>query len=144
MHPVGLALSSEEHTPNELVRQAAMGEQAGLEYALISDPFHPWTDTQGESPFVWATIGGIAQATNTLRLGTGVTCPTIRTHPVVIAQAAATAGAMMPGRFFLGVGSGENLNEHVVGARWPAPNVRQDMLEEAVGVTLRLGKGGNP
>src|SRR4051812_36689673 len=143
MQPVGLALSSEEHPPNELVRQAQLGEEAGFEYALISDHFHPWIDKQGESAFVWATIGGIAQATNTLRLGTGVTCPTIRTHPVVIAQAAATAGAMMPGRFFLGVGSGENLNEHVVGARWPAANVRQDMLEEAVEVIRRLWKGGN-
>jgi len=143
MQPVGLALSSEEHPPNELVRQAQLGEQAGFEYALISDHFHPWTDSQGESPFVWATIGGIAQATSTLRLGTGVTCPTIRTHPVVIAQAAATAGAMMPGRFFLGVGSGENLNEHVVGTRWPAANIRQDMLEEAVEVIRLLWQGGN-
>jgi coenzyme F420-dependent glucose-6-phosphate dehydrogenase len=143
MHPIGLALSSEEHPPNELVRQAVMGEQAGFEYALISDHFHPWTDSQGQSPFVWATIGGIAQATKTLRLGTGVTCPTIRTHPVIIAQAAATAGAMMPGRFFLGVGSGEKLNEHVVGTRWPAANVRQDMLEEAVEVIRLLWKGGN-
>src|SRR5436305_1774932 len=120
-----------------------MGEETGFEYAFVSDHFHPWTDTQGQSPFVWATIGGIAQATNTLRLGTGVTCPTIRTHPVIIAQAAATAGAMMPGRFFLGVGSGENLNEHVVGTRWPAANVRQDMLEEAVEVIRLLWQGGN-
>ena len=143
MQPIGLALSSEEHPPNELVRQAQLGEKAGFEYALISDHFHPWTDSQGQSPFVWATIGGIAQATSTLRLGTGVTCPTIRTHPVVVAQAAATAGAMMPGRFFLGVGSGENLNEHVVGARWPAANIRQDMLEEAVEVIRLLWQGGN-
>jgi G6PDH family F420-dependent oxidoreductase len=92
---------------------------------------------------VWGTIGAIAQATSTLRLGTGVTCPTIRTHPVVIAQAAATAGALMPGRFFLGVGSGENLNEHVVGTRWPAANVRQDMLEEAVEIIRLLWEGGN-
>src|SRR3954468_23655481 len=143
MQPVGLALSSEEHPPNELVRQAVLGEEAGFEYALISDHFHPWTDTQGQSPFGWGVIGGIAQATSTLRLGTGVTCPTIRTHPVVIAQAAATAGAMMPGRFFLGVGSGENLNEHVVGARWPAAAERQDMLEEAVEVIRLLWKGGS-
>src|SRR5436309_846266 len=142
MQPVGLALSSEEHPPNELVRQAQLGEEAGFEYALISDHFHPWIDKQGETPFVWATIGGIAQATNTLRLGTGVTCPTIRTHPVVIAQAAATAGAMMPGRFFLGVGSGENLNEHVVGACWPPTDVRLAMLEEAVDVIRLLWEGG--
>lgn len=143
MQPVGLALSSEEHSPKELVRQAQMGEEAGFEYALISDHFHPWTDSQGESPFVWGVIGAIAQATSTLRLGTGVTCPTIRIHPVVIAQAAATAGALMPGRFFLGVGSGENLNEHVVGARWPAANIRQDMLSEAVDVIRQLWRGGN-
>jgi G6PDH family F420-dependent oxidoreductase len=143
MQPVGLALSSEEHPPTELVRQALLGEVAGFEYALISDHFHPWTDTQGQSPFVWAVIGGIAQASSTLRLGTGVTCPTIRIHPAVIAHAAATAGAMMPGRFFLGVGSGENLNEHVVGARWPAAAERQDMLSEAVEVIRLLWKGGN-
>src|SRR5438105_4389423 len=143
MQPVGLALSSEEHPPQELVRQALLGEVAGFEYALISDHFHPWTDTQGQSPFVWGVIGAIAQASGNLRLGTGVTCPTIRTHPVVIAQAAATAAAQMPGRFFLGVGSGENLNEHVVGARWPAANIRQDMLEEAVEVIRLLWEGGN-
>jgi G6PDH family F420-dependent oxidoreductase len=143
MQPIGLALSSEEHPPSELVRQALLGEVAGFEYALISDHFHPWTDTQGQSPFVWAVVGGIAQASSTLRLGTGVTCPTIRTHPAVIAHAAATAGAMMPGRFFLGVGSGENLNEHVVGARWPAAAERQDMLEEAVEVIRLLWKGGS-
>src|SRR5436305_14164220 len=137
MPEIGIALSSEDHPPNELVRQAAAAEQAGFGFALISDHFHPWIDAQGHSPFVWSVVGGIAQATSTLRLGTGVTCPTIRTHPAVIAQAAATAGAMMPGRFFLGVGSGEKLNEHVVGARWPGANVRQDMLEEAVEV-IRL------
>ncbi|MBV8980762.1 MAG: TIGR03557 family F420-dependent LLM class oxidoreductase [Acidimicrobiia bacterium] len=143
MQPVGLALSSEEHPPKELVRQAMQAELAGFEYALISDHFHPWTDAQGESPFVWGVLGAIAQATSTLRIGTGVTCPTIRTHPVVIAQAAATAAALMPGRFFLGVGSGENLNEHVVGARWPAANIRLDMLSEAVDVIRLLWKGGN-
>ena len=92
---------------------------------------------------MWSVVGAIAQATSDLRLGTGVTCPTIRTHPAIIAHAAATAGSMMPGRFFLGVGTGENLNEHVVGARWPAANERQDMLEEAVEVIRLLWKGGN-
>ena len=143
MQPVGLALSSEEHQPTELVRQALLGEVAGFEYALVSDHFHPWTDSQGQSPFVWSVVGAIAQATSDLRLGTGVTCPTVRTHPAIIAHAAATAGSMMPGRFFLGVGTGENLNEHVVGARWPAANERQDMLEEAVEVIRLLWKGGN-
>ena len=88
MQPVGLALSSEEHQPIELVRQALLGEVAGFEYALVSDHFHPWTDSQGQSPFVWSVVGAIAQATGNLRLGTGVTCPTIRTHPAIIAHAA--------------------------------------------------------
>ena len=90
----------------------------------ISDHFHPWIDRQGESPFVWGVIGAIAAATRELRLGTGVTCPTIRIHPAIVAQAAATAAALMPGRFFLGVGTGENLNEHVLGDRWPSASER--------------------
>ena len=109
---------------------------------MISDHFHPWTDAQGQSPFVWAVIGGIAQATERLRLGTGVTCPTIRIHPAIIAQAAATAAAMMDGRFFLGLGTGENLNEHVVGEGWPAPDERLAMLEEAIEVIRLLWEGG--
>src|SRR5918994_1678983 len=119
MPQLGYALSSEEHGPLELVRNAARAEQAGFEFALISDHFHPWTARQGESPFVWSVIGGIAQATERLRLGTGVTCPTIRTHPAIVAHASATAAVMMEGRFFLGVGSGENLNEHILADRWP-------------------------
>ena len=89
---------------------------AGFDFALISDHFHPWSDRQGQSPFVWATLGAIARATEQLTVGTGVTCPIIRTHPAIVAHAAATVAAMMPGRFFLGVGTGENLNEHVTGA----------------------------
>jgi G6PDH family F420-dependent oxidoreductase len=139
---LGFALSSEDHPPNELVRQAALAERTGFTFALISDHFHPWTDAQGESPFVWAALGGIAQATETIRVGTGVTCPTIRIHLAVIAQAAATVAAMMPGRFFLGVGSGENLNEHVTGARWPLPDERLELLEEAVEVIRLLWQGG--
>src|SRR5690242_16172374 len=119
MTRIGYALSSEEHRPTDLVRNARAAEEAGFPFALISDHFHPWLDVQGQSPFVWSVIGGIAEATSTLELGTGVTCPLIRTHPAVIAQAAATAGAMMEGRFFLGVGTGENLNEHITGDRWP-------------------------
>ena len=142
MPELGFALSSEDHPPNELVRQAVLAERAGFTFALISDHFHPWTDAQGESPFVWATLGGIAQATEAIRVGTGVTCPTIRIHPAVIAQAAATVAAMMPGRFFLGVGSGENLNEHVTGARWPLPDERLELLEEAVEVIRLLWQGG--
>src|SRR3954452_3254717 len=143
MPELGYSLSSEEHGPSDLVRFAKAAEDAGFTYALISDHFHPWVDAQGNSPFVWTVIGGIADATERIRLGTGVTCPTIRTHPAIIAQAAATSAAMMPGRFFLGVGSGENLNEHITGQRWPEADVRQDMLEEAVAVMRLLWQGGN-
>src|SRR5918996_3866961 len=139
----GYALSSEEHLPLDLVRYARRAEEAGLPFALVSDHFHPWIDRQGESPFVWSVIGGIAVETETLRLGTGVTCPTIRTHPAIIAQAAATSAAMMPGRFFLGVGTGENLNEHILGDRWPPSDIRREMLEEAVDVMRSLWEGGS-
>ena len=142
MPQIGYALSSEEHLPNDLVRFAAQAEEAGFGYALISDHYHPWVDAQGESPFVWSVIGGIAQATKRLRLGTGVTCPTMRIHPAIVAHAAATSTAMMPGRFFLGVGTGENLNEHILGSHWPAPDKRLEMLEEAVGVIRLLWEGG--
>ena len=139
---LGYALSSEEHPPNDLVRNARRAEDAGFTFALISDHFHPWVDAQGHSPFVWSVIGGIAQATERLRLGTGVTCPTIRMHPAIVAHAAATSACMMPGRFFLGVGAGENLNEHIVGEHWPAPDERLAMLEEAIDVIRTLWEGG--
>jgi coenzyme F420-dependent glucose-6-phosphate dehydrogenase len=139
---LGYSLSSEEHGPSDLVRFAKAAEDAGFTYALISDHFHPWVDAQGQSPFVWSVIGGIAEATDRIRLGTGVTCPMIRLHPAIVAQAAATSAAMMPRRFFLGVGSGENLNEHVTGAKWPAADERLEMLEEAVEVIRLLWKGG--
>jgi coenzyme F420-dependent glucose-6-phosphate dehydrogenase len=138
----GYALSSEEHGPSDLVENASRAEEAGFEFAMVSDHFHPWTDAQGQSPFVWSVIGGIARETERLRLGTGVTCPTIRTHPAIIAHAAATSAAMMPGRFFLGLGSGENLNEHVVGEGWPAPDERLAMLEEAIEIMRLLWEGG--
>src|SRR5205085_4166765 len=128
---IGYALSSEEHEPGQLVRWAQRAEAAGFEFALISDHYHPWIDKQGQSPFVWCVIGAIAQATARLRLGTGVTCPLLRIHPAIIAQAAATSAAMLPGRFFLGVGTGENLNEHILGTHWPDVDVRLEMLEEA-------------
>jgi coenzyme F420-dependent glucose-6-phosphate dehydrogenase len=140
---IGYALSCEEHRPNDLVQFAGRAEECGFEFALISDHFHPWTDRQGQSPFVWSVIGGIAKATERLELGTGVTCPTMRIHPAVIAQAAATAAAMMPGRFFLGVGTGENLNEHILGDGWPSADVRLEMLEESVEVIRLLWQGGN-
>src|SRR5215212_5586437 len=143
MAQIGYALSSEEHTPNDLVRHARLAEQAGFSFGLISDHFHPWVDTQGHSPFVWSVLGAIAHATERLELGTGVTCPTIRIHPAIIAHAAATVSTMMPGRFFLGVGTGENLNEHILGDRWPPHQVRLEMLEEAVEVIRLLWQGGS-
>jgi G6PDH family F420-dependent oxidoreductase len=142
MTDLGYALISEEHGPDDLVDYAVRAEDAGFEYATISDHYHPWTSTQGESPFVWSTIGGIARETEEIRLGTAVTCPTVRIHPAIIAQAAATAGSMMPGRFFLGVGTGEALNEHVVGERWPPHHVRLDKLTEAIDVIRTLWEGG--
>ena len=141
MARIGYALSSEEHRPSDLVRHARLAEEAGFPFALISDHFHPWTSAQGQSPFVWSVIGGIAEATTKLELGTGVTCPMIRTHPAIIAQAAATAGSMLEGRFFLGVGTGENLNEHILGDRWPDWDVRSRMLTEAVQVIRELWRG---
>src|SRR5256886_9627716 len=142
MTEIGYTLSSEEHRPRDLVRWAVGAEESGFRFALISDHFHPWTDAQGQSPFVWAVLGGIAQATEHLRLGTGVTCPTARLHPAIVAHAAATVADMMPGRFFLGVGSGENLNEHILGDAWPPPDVRLERLAEAIGVIRKLWRAG--
>lgn len=139
---LGYALSSEEHDPRHLVRWAQRAEEVGFRFALISDHYHPWIDQQGQSPFVWCVIGAIAEATTTLRIGTGVTCPILRLHPAIVAQAAATAAVMLPERFFLGVGSGENLNEHVIGEGWPEPDVRHEMLEEAIDVLRLLWQGG--
>ncbi len=140
---LGYKLSSEEQSPLDLVRQAQMAEDTGFEFALISDHYHPWTDRQGQSPFVWSVLGAIAQATRRLVVGTAVTCPTVRIHPAIVAQAAATTAALMPGRFFLGVGSGENLNEHILGDRWPETEVRQERLTEAIEVIRLLWQGGN-
>jgi G6PDH family F420-dependent oxidoreductase len=128
---IGYALSSEEHAPNNLIEFARRAEAIGFDFALISDHFHPWIDRQGHSGMVWCTVGGIAQVTKRLGLGTGVTCPIMRIHPAIIAQAAATAATMMPGRFFLGVGAGENLNEHIFGDHWPEGSVRLEMLRRS-------------
>ncbi len=143
MVEIGYALSSEEHSPNDLIHNAKRAEEIGFSFALISDHYHPWIDKQGHSPFVWSVLGGIANATDKLRLGTGVTCPTIRFHPAIIAQAAATIAAMMPDRFFFGVGSGENLNEHIIGEHWPPVDIRQDMLVEAIDVIRGLWEGSS-
>jgi coenzyme F420-dependent glucose-6-phosphate dehydrogenase len=139
---IGYTLSSEEHGPGDLVTYARLAERAGFDFAAISDHFHPWVDRQGNSPFVWAVLGGVAEATERIRVGTGVTCPTTRIHPAIVAQAAASAAAMMPGRFFLGLGTGENLNEHILGDRWPETDVRQEMLVEAIEVIRLLWEGG--
>lgn len=138
---IGYWLSSEEHAPRELVENARRAEDAGFSYVLISDHYHPWVDAQGHSPFVWGVIGAIAQATQRVRLGTAVTCPLIRIHPAVVAQAVATSALLMEGRFFLGVGTGELLNEHILGDRWPRADERLDMLDEALDLITRLWRG---
>jgi G6PDH family F420-dependent oxidoreductase len=137
---LGYFLSCEEHPPTELVRQARLAEKHGFESLWISDHFHPWNDAQGESPFVWSVIGAIGQVCR-LPVTTAVTCPTTRIHPALVAQAAATSAALLPGGFHLGLGSGEALNEHVVGARWPTTDVRLEMLAEAITVIRRLLSG---
>lgn len=137
----GYFLSSEEHSPAELVRQARLAENAGFDALWISDHFHPWLDEQGQSGNVWPMIGAISQVTS-LPITTAVTCPLMRQHPAVVAHAAATCALLAPGGFTLGVGTGEALNEHVVGQRWPAAQVRLDMLEEAIEVMKKLFAGG--
>ncbi|RRJ33780.1 TIGR03557 family F420-dependent LLM class oxidoreductase [Halocatena pleomorpha] len=143
MTNIGYTLSSEERGPNTLVENAVRAQAAGFGYALISDHFHPWTSTQGNAPFVWSTLGAVAEATDSLDVGTGVTCPTVRMHPAVTAHAVATTAAMFDGRFFFGVGTGENLNEHVTGDRWPPFDVRLEMLIEAVEIMRKLWTGEN-
>ena len=137
---LGYFLSSEEHGPLELVHQAQLAERVGIGSVWISDHFHPWLDEQGESPFVWSVIGAIA-ATTQLRVTTAVTCPTMRTHPAVIAHAAATSAVLLDGRFELGVGTGENLNEHIFGDAWPITDQRLEMLDEAIDVIRQLWSG---
>lgn len=138
---IGVFLSSEEHGPRDLVAHGAAAAEHGFTDLSVSDHFHPWIDAQGNSPFVWGVLGGLAAAVPTARLGTGVTCPTMRIHPALVAQAAATASLMAGGGFFLGVGSGENLNEHVTGLRWPPADERLGALEEAVDLMRRLWTG---
>lgn len=140
---IGYWLSSEEHGPHDLVRLAGAAEEHGYQAAMISDHFHPWTRGQGNAPFVWGVLGAIAATTSTLRVGTGVTAPMIRMHPAVVAHAAATAAVQFEGRFFLGVGTGERLSEHITGERWPAYAERQAMLEEAVEIIRKLFAGRN-
>ena len=141
MIKLGYFLSSEEHKPNQLIRHTQLAEQSGFEFAVISDHFHPWVSAQGQSAFVWSVLGGIAQGTEQIRVGTAVTCPIMRIHPVLVAQAAATVADMMPGRFFLGLGTGEYLNEHIFGDVWPRYDTRKEMLVEAIHIMRELWKG---
>ncbi|HEX5428488.1 MAG TPA: TIGR03557 family F420-dependent LLM class oxidoreductase [Pedococcus sp.] len=137
---IGYFLSTEEYAPAELLEQAAAAEDAGFHALWISDHYHPWNDEQGNSPFVWSVIGSISQVCS-LPVTTAVTCPTVRIHPAVIAQAAATAAELLGGRFTLGVGTGEALNEHILGDPWPALDRRLEMLEEAVALIRELWTG---
>ena len=142
MVKVGYFLSCEEFGPAELLRQGQMAEEAGFDALWISDHYHPWVEAQGESPFVWSVIGGLSQVTERVPVYTAVTCPTMRIHPAILAQASATSAAMLPGRFGFGVGSGEALNEHIFGDAWPSADVRLEMLEEALEVIRLLWEGG--
>lgn len=138
---IGFFLSTEEYQPDELLAQAAAAHEAGFSGLWISDHYHPWNDAQGSAPFVWSVIGALSAAVPELPVTTGVTCPTVRVHPAVVAQAAATAAVMSGGTFRLGVGTGEALNEHVLGDPWPEADVRIEMLEEAIDVMRRLWTG---
>lgn len=138
---LGYTLSSEEHEPARLVELAVMAEERGFDFVSISDHFHPWITEQGHSPFVWSVLGAISAATNEIEVGVGVTCPTIRIHPAILAQATATTANLLPDRFFWGVGSGEALNEQILGDGWPPADIRLDMLEEAVFLIRRMWEG---
>jgi G6PDH family F420-dependent oxidoreductase len=138
---IGYFLSCEEWGPRDLVELGGKARRAGFEGLWISDHYHPWSDEQGHSPFVWSVIGALAETTDQ-KVTTAVTCPTVRIHPAIIAQAAATATILLDGRFCLGLGSGEALNEHILGDRWPEADERLEMLEEAVHVIRTLWQGG--
>ncbi|MGQ0629817.1 MAG: TIGR03557 family F420-dependent LLM class oxidoreductase [Sporichthyaceae bacterium] len=140
MTDFGFFLSAEELGPRQLIETAQSAERAGFDRIWVSDHFHPWTQAQGESAFVWAVLGGIAASTQ-LQMTTAVTCPTFRIHPAILAQATATVAAMAPGRFSFGVGSGEALNEHILGDPWPPVSERLARLEEALGLIRELWKG---
>jgi G6PDH family F420-dependent oxidoreductase len=137
----GYTLMTEQSGPRELVRYAAAAESAGFDFEVCSDHYFPWLDSMGHAPYAWATLGAAAQATNRVELMTYVTCPTMRYHPAVVAQKAATLGLLSDNRFVLGVGSGENLNEHVVGAPWPVARIRHEMLAEALTIIRELHTG---
>ena len=139
---IGYKLAAEAFGPAELIRQAVRAEQVGFDFVEISDHYHPWLDAQGHSPFAWTVLGAIAAKTDRLGLATGVTCPTVRYHPAIIAQAAATLALVSDGRFTLGVGAGERLNEHVVGQGFPSVGGRHERLREALEIIRLLWSGG--
>jgi G6PDH family F420-dependent oxidoreductase len=137
----GYTLMTEQSGPRELVRYASAAEQAGFDFEVMSDHYSPWLTEQGHAPYAWSVLGAVAQATSRVGLMTYVTCPSMRYHPAVVAQKAATVQLLSEGRFTLGLGSGENLNEHVVGAGWPAVETRQEMLTEAIEIIRQLHTG---
>ena len=141
MTKFGLTLSSEEHPPSHLVELAVAAEDTGFDFVSISDHFHPWVSEQGHSPFVWSVLGAIASRTTDIEVGVGVTCPTVRIHPAINAHAVATTACLFGDRFTWGVGTGEALNEHVLGDRWPPAPQRLEMLEEALEVIRALWTG---
>jgi G6PDH family F420-dependent oxidoreductase len=143
MATIGIFLSCEEQSAKRLVDIAVKAEDAGFRDFWISDHYHPWVDAQGQSPFVWSVIGAIAAATREVHMTTAVTCPTVRVHPAIVAQAAATSATLLDGRFVLGVGTGEALNEHILGDPWPGIEQRLSMLEESVEIMRALWAGGN-
>ncbi|MFF3883594.1 LLM class F420-dependent oxidoreductase [Streptomyces sp. NPDC001914] len=140
---IGYTMMTEQAGPRELVDHVVRAERAGFDFSVTSDHYFPWLDSQGHAPYAWSVLGAAAQATERIPLMTYVTCPTTRYHPAVVAQKAATLQLLSQGRFRLGLGSGENLNEHVVGGGWPAAHLRLDMLEEAVEIIRSLFDGGN-
>jgi len=142
MTTFGYTLMTEQSGPRELVRYASAAEQAGFDFEVMSDHYFPWLDSQGHAAYAWSILGAVTQVTDRVELMTYVTCPTMRYHPAVVAQKAATVGLLSDGRFTLGVGAGENLNEHVVGQGWPAANVRHEMLGEALEIITALFDGG--
>jgi G6PDH family F420-dependent oxidoreductase len=141
MVAIGYTLMTEQRSPTDLVADAQLAEQAGFDFATISDHFHPWVEAQGHAGYAWSMLGAISQVTNRLPVTTYVTAPIIRYNPAIVAQKAATMAILMPGRFRLGLGTGENLNEHVAGLGFPSADVRQDMLDEAIQIIRKLWEG---
>ena len=142
MTKYGFTVMAEQSTPRQMIDGAVRAEEAGFDFLMVSDHFHPWLESQGQSPFTWSVLGAIAERTSRIEIITAVTCPFVRYHPAVIAQAAATVQLISEGRFHLGLGAGERLNEHVVARGWPAVDIRHEMLSESVEIIRALWSGG--